>query len=223
MKFSNYSTEINAKLEDYKNLVLSENEKMNLTAITDEKEFIEKHFYDSLLPTECVNFNNKSVLDIGSGAGFPGIPLAILYGNTKFTLLEPMQKRCNFLSDVINKLHLENVKVICKRAEDITENEREKYDIVVSRAVSSLPILLEICTPYLKNGGSFISYKGLKYQDEIDMSKSALKSLNCHVAFVQMRKLPITKEERFNIIIKKDKNTPRKFPRNFSQIKKKPL
>ena len=144
--------------ELYKKIVLEENEKMNLTAITEDSAFNEKHFYDSLLPTEVVNFNEKKVLDIGSGAGFPGIPLAITYENSSFTLLETTNKRCNFLRYTIGQLGLNNCNVLEKRAEDIANEEREQFDIVVSRAVSDLPILLELAIPYLKIDGILVAY-----------------------------------------------------------------
>lgn len=211
------------QFQKYMELVLKYNEVMNLTAITDPQEFYEKHFYDSLLPCEEIDFNNKEIIDIGSGAGFPGIPLAIAFPTSKFTLLDPLAKRCNFLEIVIKELNLKNVKVVNKRAEDITNLERENYDIAVSRAVASLNILLELSIPYVKVNGEFIAYKGLKYQEEIDNAKEAFNQLNIHVKKIQKAKLHFSKEERFNIIILKDEVTNKRFPRNFSQIKKKPL
>jgi len=218
-----FSEDIKNKLHKYMELVLKENETINLTAIIDENSFIEKHFYDSLLPTETINFNNKKIVDIGSGAGFPGIPLAIVYPNSKITLIEPMMKRSLFLEKTIDELNLKNVKVYCKRAEDIDSNLRETYDIALARAVTSLPILLELCLPYLKNHGYFVAYKGTKYDEEIKNSKNALSLLNSKVYDIQARKLPISKEDRFNIIIVKEKTIDKKFPREFSQIKSKPL
>ncbi len=209
--------------ELYKKIVLEENEKMNLTAITDDDAFNEKHFYDSLLPSEVVDFNNKKVLDIGSGAGFPGIPLAITYDNSSFALLETTGKKCNFLRNTIEKIGLKNCSVLEKRAEDISDKERESFDIVVSRAVSDLQILLELSIPYLKVGGILVAYKGEKYLEEIARCKNAFKTLYCSVLQIQERKLPISNEKRFNIIIVKNKETDKKFPRNFSQIKKRPL
>ncbi len=211
------------KFDLYKEIVLEENKKFNLTAITEDSAFNEKHFYDSLLPTEVVDFNYKKVLDIGSGAGFPGMPLAITYDNSDFTLLETTGKKCVFLRNTTEKLGLKNVNVLEKRAEDINQEERESFDIVVSRAVSDLQILLEISIPYLKVGGILIAYKGEKYKEEISRCTNAFNMLNCEVLDVQERKLPISNEKRFNIIIKKNKETDKKFPRNFSQIKKRPL
>ncbi len=211
------------KFETFKKIVIEENKKFNLTAITSDEAFNEKHFYDSLLPSEYVNFHNKKVLDIGSGAGFPGIPLSFIFPDSSFTLLETTNKKCNFLRNVIKDMDLKNVSVLEKRAEDIKDDERESYDIVVSRAVSDLPILLELAIPYLKIGGILIAYKGNKCNDEINRSKNAFKVLNSKVIAIQERKLPVSKENRFNIIIKKEEKTDKKFPRNFSQIKKRPL
>ncbi len=223
LNFNYFDDEMNKKLQAFMELVLKENEVMNLTAITDKDEFIEKHFYDSLLPSEVVNFNNKNIVDIGSGAGFPGIPLAIAFPKSKVTLIDPMQKRCIFLNNVVKELDLKNVAVICKRAEDLGNDLRESFDIVTARAVTNLRVLVELCVPYLKNKGIFVAYKGTKYQEEIDESSHALKMLNSKVTFIQNRKLPISKEDRFNIIITKEKNIDKKFPRDFSQIKKNPL
>jgi 16S rRNA (guanine527-N7)-methyltransferase len=223
LNFNYFDDEMNKKLQAFMELVLKENEVMNLTAITDKNEFIEKHFYDSLLPSEVVNFNNKNIVDIGSGAGFPGIPLAIAFPKSKVTLIDPMQKRCIFLNNVVKELDLKNVTVICKRAEDLDNDLRESFDIVTARAVTNLRVLVELCVPYLKNKGVFVAYKGTKYQEEIDESSHALKMLNSKVTFIQNRKLPISKEDRFNIIITKEKNIDKKFPRDFSQIKKNPL
>lgn len=216
---------INAKnkLNEYMNLVIEKNKVMNLTSITDENEFIDKHFYDSVIPSLAINFNDKKVLDIGSGAGFPGIPLAILYPNAHFTLIETLKKRTIFLEEVIKKLELKNVAIINKRAEDIKKEERESFDIVMSRAVSSLPILIEFSTPYIKKGGFLLSYKGIKYKDELDLSKNALKVMHLNLITTQDKILPISKENRYNLIFKKTAETSKKFPRNFSQIKKRPL
>jgi len=223
LNLNNFSEEMKSKLQKFMDLVLKENEVMNLTAITDHDEFIDKHFYDSLLPTEVVDFNNKNIIDIGSGAGFPGIPLAITFPNSKITLLDPMNKRCIFLKKVVTELDLKNVTVICKRAEDIDSLSRESYDIVTARAVTNLRVLLELTLPYLKDNGLLVAYKGIKYQDEINEANNALKTLNSKVKLIQNRKLPISKEDRFNIIIVKEKNIDKKFPRDFSQIKKNPL
>lgn len=211
------------KLQSFMNLVLEKNKVMNLTAIVDENEFYEKHFFDSLLPILKVNFDNKTILDVGSGAGFPGIPLAICFPKSKFVLIEPILKRCKFLEEVIASLKLDNVEILNKRAEECVDYMRECADIVVSRAVSSFNILLELCIPFLKINGYGVFYKGLKYQDEINEACNALKELNSKIDLIQNEKLPLSNEDRFNIIVMKLKETNKKFPRNFSQIKKRPL
>ena len=223
LNLNNFSEEMKSKLQKFMDLVLKENEVMNLTAITDHDEFIDKHFYDSLLPTEVIDFNNKKIIDVGSGAGFPGIPLAIVFPNSKVTLLEPMNKRCIFLQEVVDELELKNVVIICKRAEDIDSLLRESFDVVTARAVTNLRILVELTLPYLKNKGVLVAYKGIKYKEEINEANNALKVLNSRIEFIQNRKLPISNEDRFNIIIIKEKNIDKKFPRDFSQIKKNPL
>lgn len=212
------------KLEKFKELVLFYNEKFNLTAIKDDKEFYAKHFEDSLLPSKSVDFNNKKIMDIGSGAGFPGIPLAIYFPNSSFYLVEPTTKRANFLEIVKNELNLENVFVINKRVEDLKkDNSYKDFDLVVSRAVSELVILLELSIPYLKVGGKLVAYKGLNYEEEIKRSENALKTLKCDIDFIQKEKLSLNDETRFNIIIKKEGVTPSIYPRNFGAIKKRPL
>jgi len=223
LNLSSFNEEMQSKLQKFMDLVLKENEVMNLTAITDYNEFIDKHFYDSLLPTEVIDFNNKKIIDVGSGAGFPGIPLAIVFPNSKVTLLEPMNKRCIFLQEVVDELELKNVVIICKRAEDIDSLLRESFDVVTARAVTNLRILVELTLPYLKNKGVLVAYKGIKYKEEINEANNALKVLNSRIEFIQNRKLPISNEDRFNIIIIKEKNIDKKFPREFSQIKKNPL
>ena len=223
LNLSSFNEEMQSKLQKFMDLVLKENEVMNLTAITDYNEFIDKHFYDSLLPTEVIDFNNKKIIDVGSGAGFPGIPLAIVFPNSKVTLLEPMNKRCIFLQEVVDELELKNVVIICKRAEDIDFLLRESFDVVTARAVTNLRILVELTLPYLKNKGVLVAYKGIKYKEEINEANNALKVLNSRIEFIQNRKLPISNEDRFNIIIIKEKNIDKKFPREFSQIKKNPL
>lgn len=223
MIFDFVNKQANEKLEMFMELVLEENKTMNLTRITDKNEFILKHFYDSFLPTKKISFENKKILDVGSGAGFPGIPLAIMFPSSTFYLLETTTKKCDFLKKTIDKLEIKNVYVLNKRAEDISDEERENFDIVVSRALGNLNMLLELCIPYVKIRGKFIAYKGINYQNEINDAKNAFKLLNCEIREIQKTKLPISNEERFNIIITKTHVCDKKYPREFSQIKKKPL
>lgn len=202
------------------NLVLLENEKFNLTAVTNLEEFKNRHIEDSLAPSKVFDFSNKKILDLGSGAGFPGIPLAINNPSSEFYLVEPIEKRAMFLKMVKDVLLLENVKVINKRMEELPKND--KYDVIVSRAVSELPILLELSIPYLKIGGILIAYKGKKGKEELLKAKNALKVLNATVIKIQKEKIN-NNDERNNIFIKKEKECDPIYPRLYQKIKKKPL
>lgn len=215
------------KFEKYKNMLLEYNEKINLTAITDEYEIIIKHFVDCL---ECTKFieKNKNIIDVGTGAGFPGLVIAIYFGDDiNITLLDSLNKRLVFLNEVIKELKLSKVDIIHKRAEEAAQevNYREKYDYVASRAVANLPILLEYTTPYLKINGEAIIMKSNNLQDEINNSKKALQILNCSIKQIYEYSLAV-REKDFNrniLIIKKEKNTPKIYPRSYGKIKKAPL
>ncbi len=224
LDFLSLDDDVLNKLEQYMNITLEENKKFNLTRNDTNDEFIIKNILDSLLIIKNIDLNRSKILDIGSGAGLPGIPLAIYYKESKFVLLEPTSKRANFLAYVADKLVLKNVKVVCKRAEDyINENQREKYDFVVSRAVSKLNILLELSIPYLIVNGKLVAYKGLTYKEEILDSKNALKELNSTLIAINEDILDFTTENRFNLIIQKNKSTSNKYPRLYKEIKKRPL
>ena len=211
------------QLNLYQQLLKSKNEVMNLTSIVEKEEVFEKHFLDSLLFSFGEDFNNKKGIDVGTGAGFPGLVLAISYPNFKVTLLEPLNKRCLFLKEVVDKLKLDNVEIVNARAEDYCKDHMEEFDYAFARAVSSLSILLEIIIPLVKVNGYFIALKGKKFQEEINESQNALKELNCHVEKVKESCLPSEKDVRGNILNKKEQKTSKKYPRNFSQIKKRPL
>ena len=148
------------QLHTYFMMLVEKNKVMNLTGITEENEVYEKHFYDSLLFSFKLDFNKKTLIDVGTGAGFPGLVLAICYPNLKVTSLEPLAKRCNFLSEVVDELKLENVEIINKRAEDLAKTHKEFYDYATARAVARLNILLELSIPLVKVNGSFIALKG---------------------------------------------------------------
>ena len=212
--------EKNDVIEKYIYLVLEENEKINLTAITDIDEFRVKHIEDSLKPTLVFDFNDKVIMDLGSGAGFPGIPLAINFPSSKFVLVEPITKRANFLKKVKEELDLKNVEILNSRIEDLDKDY--KYDVIVSRAVKELRILLELSIPYLKVGGTLIAYKGPKVEEEIEESTNALNLLNAQI--YQKQELNLDKKfSRVNLFIRKLSETDKKYPRNFAQISKKPL
>lgn len=201
-------------------MVLVENEKFNLTAITNIEEFKKRHIEDSLSPSKVFDFSNKEILDLGSGAGFPGIPLAIYYPSSKFYLVEPIEKRATFLNSVKKSLLLDNVEVINKRMEVLPKIK--KYDVIVSRAVSELSILLELSIPYLKIDGILLAYKGKKGEEELIKAKNALKVLNAKVVDIQKEKIN-DNDERNNLFIRKEKECDSIYPRLYQKIKKKPL
>ncbi len=209
-------------LKRYVAILLKWNESINLTAIRKEDEIVEKHLYDSFLPSLICDFHNKNIIDVGSGAGFPGIPLAILYPDAKFVLLEPISKKANFLSTVLSELNLTNVSVVVKRAEDFKE-KRGTFDIAISRAVASLNILLELCIPLIKVNGYFIAMKSQKADEEIDKSANAIKKLNCDIASILKDTLPSNNDIRCNILFKKMLGTDVKYPRPYATILKRPL
>ena len=231
IEFVNYlkdnGLEISSKqleqLNMYQILLKEKNQVMNLTSITEKEEVFEKHFLDSLLFSFGEDLSDKKCIDVGKGAGFPGLVLAICYPNIQMTLLEPLTKRCNFLNEVITKLSLNNVMVVNQRCEDFCKNHIEEYDFAFARAVSRLNILLEIIVPLLKVNGYFVALKGKIYQEEINESCRAIKELNVIIEKVKEHNLPSENDVRGNIFIKKIKTTSAKYPRNYGQIKKRPL
>ena len=208
-------------LEKYYNLLISWNEKINLTAITDHNEVYLKHFYDSLTLCKVIDLTNEETFcDIGTGAGFPGIVLKIFFPNLKLTLVDALNKRINFLDIVCRELKLENVTLIHARAEEYAVKNRDLFDVVTARAVAPLNILLEYCIPLVKVNKYFIAMKGT---ENIKESNNALKILNCSV--IQENKFLLPKEEsnRTIIKVKKEKITNKKYPRRYAEMKKKPL
>lgn len=211
------------QLVSYMELTLKANESFNLTANDTKESFMIKNIIDSLLIVKNLDLDGKNILDLGSGAGLPGIPLAIYYKNTNFTLLEPLTKRANFLKEIAQKLGLKNVNVVNDRAEIFIKNARESYDFVTSRAVSRLNILLELSIPFLKVGGKLIAYKGINYQEEINESKNALDLLSSKIIAIEEENLVQINEKRYNIFIQKNQKTSQKYPREYRLIKKKAL
>ena len=207
--------------EKYLSLLLEWNEKFNLTAITDKDEIEEKHFIDSIELVKYFDVKNKTLLDVGSGAGFPGIPLAIVEPTLKVTLLETTGKRVTFLREVIKQLGLSNVEVVQGRAEE--QKEREKYDIVTARAVKELNILLELCFYQVKVGGTFIAYKSSGVDKEINNAKHAFKALQIDEYKKFDYFLPKSKNSRVFLGILKKNKTQKKYPRRYSEIIKQPL
>ncbi len=210
------------QFKKYLSLLVEWNEKMNLTAITKEEEIIEKHFYDSIYSVKEFSYDDQSLLDVGSGAGFPGIPLKILFPNLFVTLLEPTNKRVSFLNEVIKQLNLKGIVTINKRAEDYVKDVREYYDIVTARAVANMQILMELSIPLLRVGGTFIALKGSKGMLEHEESKNAQKELDIELIKAQTWSLDLG-DKRINLYYIKKKETSLKYPRVYGQIKKKPL
>jgi 16S rRNA (guanine527-N7)-methyltransferase len=207
----------------YFRMLVEYNKVMNLTAIVEESEVYEKHFYDSLLFSFNLDFNGKSLIDVGSGAGFPGIPLSICYPNAKITLLEPLTKRCKFLENVIDALHLNNVTIVNSRSEDYSSLHQEEFDYVTARAVSRLNLLIEIVAQFPKVNGLFIALKGKNGFEELKEAENAMKKLNFIVADKISGHLPSENDSRINIYLKKVNHVPSMYPRNYGQIKKRPL
>ena len=207
----------------YKNLLKEWNEKINLTAIIEDEEIILKHFIDSLTVVEYIK-ENTSIIDVGTGAGFPGIPVKIVKENTKITLLDSLNKRLNFLNEVIDKCELNDISTVHGRAEDFGNNKeyREKYDIAVARAVANLSTLTELCLPFVKVGGRFIAMKGSNI-DEIEEAKKAIEILGGKIEKIDKIILPNSDIERNIIIIKKVKNTPKRYPRKAGVPANKPI
>ena len=210
----------------YKDLLLEWNEKMNLTAITDEREIMLKHFADCLmLCPETDALGGKTVIDVGTGAGFPGVPLKIARPELEVTLLDSLNKRITFLNEVVSGLGLENVKCLHLRAEDggADKNLREKFDLCVSRAVADLSVLSEYCLPFVKVGGYFISMKGPDVSEETERAKKAVKILGGSIEEVKKTAIPGTDIVHSLVIIKKAKPTPPKYPRKAGKAKKEPI
>lgn len=211
------------QLNKYYELLVEYNKVMNLTGITEEEQVYLKHFYDSLTLTKVIDPKKEETLcDVGTGAGFPGLVIKILFPNLKVTLVDSLNKRIEFLKTVIKELELNNIEAIHARAEEYAQTNREKYDIVTSRAVAPLNILLEYNIPLLKEKKYFIAYKGNISQEIID-SEHALKELNAKVEKIEEFLLPIEESNRTIILIKKEKKTNKKYPRKNAEIKKKPL
>ena len=221
MDIDNVSAE---KFAVYMELLREWNEKINLTAITDEEGILVKHFFDSCSISEFVD-NNSKIIDIGTGAGFPGLPLKIVNDTLNLTLVDSLNKRINFLNEVKNKLGLKNVETVHGRAEDvgIDNKYREKYDFAVSRAVAELRILVEYLLPLVKVGGKVIAMKGPNIDKEVENSKKAVKLLGGEIERIESFRLGNTDNERTIIIIKKIKNTESKYPRKAGIPRKNPL
>lgn len=207
----------------YYNKLIEVNQVMNLTAITEEQEVYIKHFYDSLTLSKALENKNITLCDVGSGAGFPSIPLAIMFPQMKITIIDALNKRINFLKEVISQLNLTNVEAIHARAEDFVKTKRNYFDVVSARAVANLPVLCELCMPLTKKGGAFVAMKGSNASEEIKQAENAISVLGGKVKQIYDMSLPLNMGERSIIYIYKDKEGPNKYPRLFKVIKEKPL
>lgn len=210
----------------YMRLVQEWNEKINLTAITEDEEFIKKHFIDCMKAFKSDAIKNaKTIIDVGTGAGFPGVPIAILHPNAQITLLDSLNKRINFLNLVVRELGLKNVTTIHSRAEDGARNPqlREKFDIATSRAVANMAVLSEFCMPYVKKGGYFVALKGPSIDEELENGSNAIKILGGELKEI----IEISIEEtdlKHNIVeVYKVKACPKTYPRKAGTVNKKPL
>jgi 16S rRNA (guanine527-N7)-methyltransferase len=226
---SEFGIEINDKIIDrlnkYGNLLLEWNEKINLTAITEPEDVLYKHFYDCILFFKNIDVpQNAKIIDVGTGAGFPGLVLKIVRDDLEVTLLDSLNKRITFLNDVIEKLGLQNITAVHSRAEDGGKNPlyREKFDISCARAVAAMPVLLEYCTPFVKVGGKFVSMKGPSASEEVALCKNAMKQLGVEKPTIICETLT-GEEQRTFVSFKKISQTPPKYPRNSGKIAKQPL
>ncbi len=211
------------QLNKYYQLLVEWNKFMNLTGITEEKEVYLKHFYDSLTIARIIDLKKERTLcDIGSGAGFPGMVLKIVYPDLKITLVDSLQKRITFLNEVVKQLDLKDIELVHDRAEDFAKNNREKYDVVTARAVAPINILIEYCLPLVKVGKYFIPMKG-NISREINLLDNSLKKIDGMLLKSDEFLLPKEDSNRTLLLITKQKPTSKRYPRNPKEIKNKPL
>lgn len=222
-----YGEERTSMLVEYMDMILEKNRYINLTAVRDRDEALQKHIADSLSCDFMEEYEAaENVIDIGTGAGFPGVPLAIVSPDKKFTLVDSLNKRLRIIDELAGELGIKNVTTVHGRAEDVgkSKEHREQYDICVSRAVASLDVLCEWCLPLVKKGGYFVAYKGENVSRETEDAANAIKLLGGKIA--EIRKVQ-TEEESISghvlVMIKKVKNTPSKYPRQAGQARKNPL
>ena len=231
-KITNLLKEINVNIDvrqverfyRYMQLLLEWNQKINLTALTEEDDIVLKHFVDSLTVLKYIE-NNKTIVDVGTGAGFPGIPIALMDKSNKITLVDSLNKRINFLNEVKREIDIENIETVHSRAEDFGQNKeyREKFDISISRAVANLSTLVEYLIPLVKIGGRIICMKGSNVEEEINNAKFAIKELGGEIKEVNEFCLPKTDMKRNIIIVEKIKNTPSRYPRKAGMPSRQPL
>ena len=205
---------------EFGRLLVEKNQVMNLTAITEPEAVAQLHFIDSMTVLKAADCKGKSIIDVGCGAGFPGVPVAIAEPTAKVTLLDSLQKRMNWLQEVLPGLGIDAT-VVAARAEEYVAQHREQYDIATSRAVARLNILCELCLPYVKVGGKFLALKGAMTQEEVEEAKKAIATLGGKVA--EIREYPVADAIHRIVVIEKVKPTPKQYPRKFAKIKQSPL
>lgn len=205
----------------YLDLLIETNKVINLTAIREEESILEKHFIDSLLLTKIIREDEKNIIDIGTGAGFPGLVLSIVYPDKNFLLVDSVKKKISFINTVIEKIGLKNVKTSTERAEELIKDNREKFDVALCRGVANLRIILEYLIPFLKVHGRFLPQK--LNVNELEESKNALKTLNSEIINIYNFRLPISRDERIILEIVKKSKTNKIYPRAVGIPGKKPL
>ena len=211
------------KFEYYYKKLVEVNEYMNLTAITEHDEVYIKHFIDSIYLLRAIDKKEPyNICDVGSGAGFPGLPLAIMDSNANVSIVDSLNKRINFLNFLFNEMGMTNITAIHNRAEEYAKEKRESFDYVTARAVARLNILIELCMPLVKVNGYFISMKGI-LEDELEEARNGISKLGGRIEGVIEYKLPYDMGNRTIVVIKKIKETPVSYPRSFADIKRKPL
>ena len=207
----------------YGDLLIETNKVMNLTAITDPEDVATLHFLDSAALLTLESFSGKSVVDVGTGAGFPGLPLRVLEPSIRLTLLDSLNKRIQFLETVCRELDLPDVACVHARAEEFAAEHRESFDLAVSRAVAALPVLCELALPMVRVGGAFLAMKSVDSDEEIRQAKSAMAQLGGCLEAVRDYTIPGTQVQHRLVVIRKNSPTPHQFPRAFAKIKKSPL
>lgn len=224
--FKKYNVNLNdfqiVQFEEYFSMLIEANKVMNLTAIIEEDDVAVKHFLDSALPEKFFP-QNATVIDIGSGAGFPALPLKIVRPDLKITMVDSLNKRIGFLNDVIEKLNIEGANAVHSRAEDFAKNNREKFDVAVARAVAPLNTLVEYLLPFVKVSGVCIIYKSSKLAEELTNSQKAIEILGAKVERIEKYYIAEKELEREILILKKIKNTPQKYPRDKNKPKLNPI
>ena len=211
------------KFEEYSKLLVEWNEKMNLTAVTDPEGIAVKHFLDSIAPLNEIGFKeNAKVIDVGTGAGFPGIPIKIMREDLNFTFMDSLQKRINFLNEVSTKISLKDSEFIHARAEEAGKEKkfREKFDYAVSRAVANMKVLCEYCLPFVKVGGVFVAFKQFEVDEEIEEAKAMIGNLGGKISDIKKVNIPQSDIVRKIVLVEKINETPPQFPRRFNKIKK---